>query len=903
MAPPMGVVAPMGSIKKCCTAIFLLAAMTATTGAQPFTPNSTPKHYKVFILTGQSNSLGTTNAGETDPTPGTDPADAHIKFCWHNVVDATTSLGDSGGVFTNLVQQQGGYYTGSATHWGPEINLGRTLYRAGVRDFCIVKCSRGGGGNTFWSKVDSGHMYALIVDTVTNACATLTAAGDTFEIAGLLYLQGESDTTTEAAAAGTRFKTLVDNLRTDLPNATNLFGMIGGIAAAGATRDTVRANQKAVADSTSYIDYFSNLDLQSWTASDNLHFNKAAKLRIGERYAQAFFANGIVSRQYGKLVFIGDSITQGGNGHPGYRYNVFSWLANKSVPIDSTTGYKFTGSVTGAYQNNAGTTTNVNGQAFENVHDGHYGWRVSWECARVALAAGRYNVNNLGSGTLLNWTGQSTTYATADAGTLTYTGTTYTPDTASIMIGINDLADGTAGTQVRNDIGTLIDQLRASNPNVRIFLNMVLHTNQGATRDTQVNTLNALLPALVADKNAASPDSPVWLMDADTGFTPATMTYDNVHPNATGEAYVGDRIAAALGIIETPMPTSTSGPPPHVESGAGAFTTKFEGNEIWNGSAFVNGWGQYGTPTKSVVDSTDLRVVHPSTGAYSIGSSSTTAHPNGWDAVNNGSWTFETRLKFNANANGFIIWLGTDTQRILVEIYGDRTQSYTNGTFRVAHNNLDGAFHVFRIAHDAANSKYHVWRDGTRLTPTAGVAYDQTAADSRMILGDYTSGTFGNYFDVTIDYVRYDGTGAYLPTGADADSDGMPDAWEFFHYNEGGTYSAMVSALTNAVASVDDDGDGLSNLQEYIANTDPGDPTSTLQISNGQTAGGNIFTVTIPATSPQRNYTLWKTNDLLQTNAWTRADGPLIGTDSALVLQDPTATDTNASYRVQVTLP
>ncbi len=132
-------------------------------------------HYKLFVLTGQSNSLGTTNAGEADPTSGTDPADSHIKFFWNNIADPTHPIGDSGGVFTSLQDQQGGYYAGSATHWGPEINFGRTLYRAGVRDFGIIKASRGGGGNSFWLKsATDHHMYTHVVDTVTTATNTLT---------------------------------------------------------------------------------------------------------------------------------------------------------------------------------------------------------------------------------------------------------------------------------------------------------------------------------------------------------------------------------------------------------------------------------------------------------------------------------------------------------------------------------------------------------------------------------------------------------------------------------------------------------------------------------------------------------------------------------------------------------
>ena len=1057
----------------------LLACLAVMAGAT----DARAAHYKLFVLTGQSNSLGTTNAGEADVSPGSDPADGKIPFYWHNWVDATTSLGNSGGVFTSLQAQQGGYYAGSATHWGPEINFGRTLYRAGVRNFGIIKCSRGGGGNTYWLKGSADdHMYGKVVAAVTEACATLTAGGHTFEIAGLLYLQGESDSTGEAAEAGTRLETLVDNLRVDLPNASNLFGMIGGIAAAGATRDTVRTNQQAIGASTSYIDTFSNLDLQTWTAADNLHFNKAAKLRIGERYAQAFFTAAVVARQYGKLLFIGDSITQGGNGYPSYRHAVFKHLANRGVPIDAAGGYQFAGSVTGAYQNNAGSTPDVNGQVFSNTHDGHWGWRASWECARVALSAGRYNVNNLGQGTLLNWTGQATTYVTADAGTLTYTGTTYTADTASILIGINDLADGVAATQVRDDIGTLIDQLRADNPNVRIFLNKTLHTNQGATRDQQVNDLHALLPALVAAKNAASATSPVWLADPDTGFAPATMTYDGIHPNATGEAYVGDRIAAALGVIESPMPPPPPppSPPPVVEKssdqigcrhfegsdiynsgsyavgwlgsgdlatptptgtsdlilnhpngtadvlegtssgwtsinsrvwtfetrlkfdanpngfilwlctgtkrilieihgnrtqdlGANSFNVAhdnldgnfhtfrvkhdaaaslyyvwrdnvllnpggspydqtgtdarllmgdytsgtfgngfnvtldyvkycggYEGHEIYNGTAYVNGWSVSGGISPSVVDTTDLRIVNTSNGLVEGTGTE-------WSSLNDGNWTFETRLKFTANANGFMVWLGTDTQRILVEIYGDRTQDYGNNTFNVAHSNLDGAFHVFRVTHDAANGKYHVWRDGVRLTPVAGVAYDAAATDSRLILGDYTSGTFGDFFDVTIDYVRYDATGAYLPTGADADTDGMPDSWEYQHWNTGGTYSQMVAAITAAAAAGDADSDGASNLGEYIANTDPKITASVLRVDSmnfNSSPEGAQFVVGLDYSSPQRWYTLLRSTDLNDPVAnWAPVDGPVVGTDGALSFADDDPPDPAAFYRVKVALP
>jgi hypothetical protein len=70
---------------------------------------------------------------------------------------------------------------------------------------------------------------------------------------------------------------------------------------------------------------------------------------------------------------------------------------------------------------------------------------------------------------------------------------------------------------------------------------------------------------------------------------------------------------------------------------------------------------------------------------------------------------------------------------------------------------------------------------------------------------------FGNGFDATIDHVHFDQTGAYLPHGADADDDGLKDAWEFQYFG----------SITGAVATNDEDGDGRNNLQEQGGGTDP----------------------------------------------------------------------------------
>ena len=68
----------------------------------------------------------------------------------------------------------------------------------------------------------------------------------------------------------------------------------------------------------------------------------------------------------------------------------------------------------------------------------------------------------------------------------------------------------------------------------------------------------------------------------------------------------------------------------------------------------------------------------------------------------------------------------------------------------------------------------------------------------------------------------------------DDDNDGLPDNWEKQYFGNS----------TNAVASADPDGDGRSNLQEYIAGTDPTNAASSLRITeisfypNGEVALG-----------------------------------------------------------------
>ena len=88
----------------------------------------------------------------------------------------------------------------------------------------------------------------------------------------------------------------------------------------------------------------------------------------------------------------------------------------------------------------------------------------------------------------------------------------------------------------------------------------------------------------------------------------------------------------------------------------------------------------------------------------------------------------------------------------------------------------------------------------------------------------------------------------------DSDGDGMPDAYE-------NLYPSILDPNNPADASQDPDGDGLSNLQEYLAGTDPTDPNSTLRILSIDNLGGNQVRLIFFAVA-NRTYTVEYKNAL-----------------------------------------
>jgi hypothetical protein len=109
-----------------------------------------------------------------------------------------------------------------------------------------------------------------------------------------------------------------------------------------------------------------------------------------------------------------------------------------------------------------------------------------------------------------------------------------------------------------------------------------------------------------------------------------------------------------------------------------------------------------------------------------------------------------------------------------------------------------------------------------------------------------------------------------IQMGIDSDGDGLPDNWEL----------DRAGNLTTLTGTGDNDGDGMTNAQEYLADTNPLDANSTLRISfYSASAMGTSDTITWTS-RPTRQYHIQKRGDLNPGFSWTDSGLGLISPDS-----------------------
>jgi hypothetical protein len=216
------------------------------------------------------------------------------------------------------------------------------------------------------------------------------------------------------------------------------------------------------------------------------------------------------SARHLKIMPLGDSITANDTTNSGWRLlmqQMPEWTALAKQPLD------FVG-------NNSITYNNIANLDFD--HNGYSGYRAT----DLNIPAG--------SGTGPGWPNSPPYYSDARDLDDWFVGTA-----ANIVIlhmGTNDLAaadSSVSNTSILNGYKAMLDRARVQNPSVHLFVSQIIGMGtQWPGGDARVQSLNAQIPGWAAANS--TPQSPITVVDQYTGFDPATMTADGIHPNPTG---------------------------------------------------------------------------------------------------------------------------------------------------------------------------------------------------------------------------------------------------------------------------------------------------------------------------------------------------------------------------------
>jgi len=159
------------------------------------------------------------------------------------------------------------------------------------------------------------------------------------------------------------------------------------------------------------------------------------------------------------------------------------------------------------------------------------------------------------------------------------------------------------------------------------------------------------------------------------------------------------------------------------------------------------------------------------------------------------------------------------------------------------------------------------------------------AADGRTVLfqsfaSDLIAGDYNDARDVFVLHLE----------GPDTDGDGIDDGWEMAYF---GTLARDGSG--------DFDGDGQTDLQEYIAGTDPTGNNSTLRVLTLTLMGGG-GTKLIWSATPGKSYQVQFKDCLGDPAGWTNLPGVAVANGTTMSMVDTTAaTGDHRFYRVMVT--
>ncbi|RVX47691.1 GDSL-like lipase/acylhydrolase family protein [Nonomuraea polychroma] len=157
------------------------------------------------------------------------------------------------------------------------------------------------------------------------------------------------------------------------------------------------------------------------------------------------------------------------------------------------------------------------------------------------------------------------------------------PDIVMMHFGTNDVWSNIPTSTILSAYTTLVNQMRASNPAMKILVAKIIPMNPSTCAECaqRAVNLNNAIPGWAT--STSTQQSPITVVDQWTGFSTSTDTYDGVHPNAAGDQKISDKWYPALvnalsGVTPSPSVTPTVTP-----TGGGGCTATYKNAGQWQG--------------------------------------------------------------------------------------------------------------------------------------------------------------------------------------------------------------------------------------------------------------------------------------------------------------------------------
>jgi len=272
--------------------------------------NGNSKKIKVFLLGGQSNMNGWTPLSEIPN---------ELKHEYPEVI-----IWADGEVASNLSRRWINLIPGlgkSESYLGPELTFGSELAEYFPNEkIALLKCAWAGTDLvTQWRPPSSGkttgYLYENFVKSIHDGLAALPV-GSEYEIAGMIWMQGEYDAILTKAVADEyeyNLTNLINDLRSEfkVPQMPFVIGQISEARAWDAFGSTIR---KAQLDVSKKVSNSSMIITADFGLTDPAHYNGDGQIKLGQRFATSLYnlitAKGLRSELFNTSEFVNPKVTR-----------------------------------------------------------------------------------------------------------------------------------------------------------------------------------------------------------------------------------------------------------------------------------------------------------------------------------------------------------------------------------------------------------------------------------------------------------------------------------------------------------------------------------------------------------------------------------------------------------------